>query len=82
MKWCGTSSGENGTIKCEKKNTGTIECDKSMVTPMLVLYPMWWWTVKCEKNNNNGPTKCEKSTIISIGIAQCDDGTVKIWRKK
>ena len=61
---------------------GTIECDKSTVTPMLVLsnvmmnYQMW-------KKNNNGPTKCEKSTVISnVGITQCDDGIVKTWRKK
>ena len=61
---------------------GTIECDKSTVTPMLVLsnvmmnYQMW-------KKNNNGPTKCEKSTVISnVGITQCDDEIVKTWRKK
>ena len=77
---CNKSTVRNDVV--EKKNMGTIECDKSTVTPMLVLSNVM---MNCQmwKKKNNGPTKSEKSTVISnVGITQCDDGIVKTWRKK
>ena len=45
----GTTQCDDGTIKCEKKNKWTTECDKSTVT-----YDVD--TVQCE----NGTIKCEE----------------------
>ena len=50
-------------------DVGTVQCDDELSN--------------VKKKKNNGPTKSEKSTIISnVGITQCDDGIVKTWRKK
>ena len=55
--------------KYSHTDVGTVQCDDELSN--------------VKKNNNNGPTKCEKSTVISnVGITQCDDGIVKTWRKK
>ena len=45
----GTTQCKDSTLKCEKKNKGTTECDKSTVTSDV-------GTTQCE----NGTIKCEK----------------------
>ena len=44
-----TASCEDSTIKCEKKNKGTIECDKNTVTCDVGIAQCEDGTIKCEK---------------------------------
>ena len=38
--------------------------------------------MKCEEKKSKRTTKCEKKTVIcNVGIAQCEDGTVKCKKK-
>ena len=48
-----------------KKNKGTTECDKSIIT--------------CDiREKNKGTTECDKSTITyDISTTQCEDDTIK-----
>ena len=48
----GTTQCKDSTLKCEKKNKGTTECDKSTITSDV-------GTTQCE----NGTIKCEKKKI-------------------
>ena len=59
-----------------RKNKGTAECDKNIVTCDVGIAQCEDETVKCEKNK--GTTKCNKRTITcDVGIAQCEDETIK-----
>ena len=44
----GNSWFDNGTIKCEKKNNGTTECDKSRVICDVGTLQCHYGIVKCE----------------------------------
>ena len=40
------------------------------------------WLLISKKNDFSGRSKCKSTIICDIGIAQCDDETVKCKKKK
>ena len=50
-----TTKCEDNTIKCEKKNMETIECDKSTVTCDFRTAQCEYYTIKCEKKISEPP---------------------------
>ena len=64
----GAAQFEDGTIKCEKKNKRTTECDKSTVTCDVSTALCETGTIKCEEKKK-GTTECDKS------IVTCDVST-------
>ena len=68
-------------IKCEKKNKGTTECDKSTITyDVFVLHNVR--IVSSNVRKNKGITECDKSTVTcDVGTAQCEDNTIKCEKK-
>ena len=53
-----TTQCEDGTVKCEKKSMGTIQCDKRTLRCDIGIAQCEDETVKCKKSK--GTTKCEK----------------------
>ena len=72
-----TTQCEDITIKCEEKNKGTTECDKSIITSvMLVLHNVR--VVPSNVRKNKGTIECDKSTITcDVSITQFEDDTIK-----
>ena len=65
----------------EKKNKGTIECEKSIVTCDVGTAQFEDSTIKCEKKNK-GIIEYDKNTITcDVGTVQCEDGTIKCEKK-
>ena len=56
----GTTQCDNGTIKCEKKNKGITECDKSTVKCDIGTAQCEDGTIKCEKKKKKEPPNVTK----------------------
>ena len=64
-----------------KKNKGTTECDKNIVTCNVGIAQYEDDIIKCEKKNK-GIIECDKSTVTcDVATAQCEDGTIKCEKK-
>ena len=62
-----------------KKNKGTIEYDKNIVTCNVGILQCEDSTIKCEKK---GTTECDKSIVTyDVGTAQCENSTIKCEKK-
>ena len=60
---------DNRTVKCEKKNKGTIGCDKSTVTYDVDTTQCNDVTIKCKEKKKGGTIKCDKSIVIyAVGL--------------
>ena len=80
--WCWYYVMWGCTIKCEKKNKGTTECDKCIITYDAGTAQCEDGTIECEKKNKR-TTKCDKSTVTcDVSTMQCEVGTIKCEEKK
>ena len=65
-----------------RKNKGTSECNKSIVTYDIGTAQCENDTIKCEKKNKR-TTECNKSTITcDVITALCETSTIKCGEKK